>query len=520
MSNGVAAEDEVQRPLALSVRNVSKTFGNRPALKEFTLDLAPGEIHGLVGQNGSGKSTLIKVLTGYHTADPGAEIAVAGERHLGGSRGHDLIRVVHQDLGLNPAASVAENLCVGDFPRRPGTWSIDWAACAERTRRALAPFNPDIRPELPLGELDATDRAFVAIARATENLMGAGTGLLILDEPTAYLPLDGVQTLFDRLRRVAGSGVAVLFVSHDLGEVLELTDRVTVLRDGVIRFSGATKDTERTELVQHIVGRGSDLSVSTRRPRTTGAPLLRVSDLATREARLPDFSLASGEIVGFTGLLGSGFSRPLYALFGADAHVVSGRAEVNGSRIDLTSVTPAQAITAGLGLIPSDRPGLSSAQTLTTRENLTLLTLDKYSGSGGVIRRRVEEAAARELLVGYDVQPPFVNVPMSALSGGNQQKLILGKWVETRPDVMLLHEPTQGVDVGARQDIYARLREVAASGTGIIIASANYEELPGICDRVLVFRRGDVVAELHGEFDHHTITAHCFAPVPTPSTEG
>jgi ribose transport system ATP-binding protein len=500
------------------VRNASKTFGNRMALKEFTLDLAPGEIHGLVGQNGSGKSTLIKVLTGYHTADPGAEITVAGEHHnLGGARSHDLIRVVHQDLGLNPAASVAENLCVGDYPRRRrlGRWAIDWAACAERTRKALAPFNPEIRPELPLGELDATDRAFVAIARATENLMGAGTGLLILDEPTAYLPLDGVQTLFDRLRRVADAGIAVLFVSHDLGEVLELTDRITVLRDGVIRFSGATRSTERSELVRHIVGRGIDLSAPTKQAKSHGSEALRLTDLKTREVRLPDFAIAGGEIVGFTGLLGSGFSRPLYAMFGADEHVESGQLTLKGSRLYLSELTPARAINAGLGMIPSDRPGLSLAQTLTTRENLTLLTLGKYLRKWGVIRGRAEEAATRDLLVSYGVQPPFANVSMSALSGGNQQKLILGKWVETQPDVMLLHEPTQGVDVGARQDIYARLRDVAASGTAVLIASANYEELPGICDRVLVFRRGEVVAELDGEFDHHTITTHCFAPVPT-----
>lgn len=509
---------EGEQPLALSVRKVSKTFGNRAALKDFALDLAPGEIHGLIGQNGSGKSTLIKVLTGYHAADPGAEVVVAGERHLGAARGHELIRVVHQDLGLNPAASVAENLCVGDFPRRSRLQgrSIDWPACAERTRKALAPFNPDIRPEQPLEELDATDRAFVAIARATENLMEAGTGLLILDEPTAYLPLDGVQTLFERLRRVADAGVAVLFVSHDLGEVLELTDSITVLRDGVIRFSGDTKSTHRAELVGHIVGRGIDFSVHTREPCATGPTLLTVTGLSTREARLPSFSLGAGEIVGFTGLLGSGFSRPLYAMFGADEQVFSGVAEIKGASFALASLSPAQAISAGFGLIPSDRPGLSSAQGLTTRENLTLLTLGRYSRRGGVLRRRAEEGAARDLLVRYDVQPPFVDVPLSSLSGGNQQKLLLGKWVETQPDVMLLHEPTQGVDVGARQDIYARLREVAAAGTGIIIASANYEELPGICDRVLVFRRGDVVAELEGEFDHHTITTHCFAPVPAP----
>lgn len=517
MSNSEAVGEGAGRPLALSVRNVSKTFGNRAALKDFALDLVPGEIHGLVGQNGSGKSTLIKVLTGYHVADPGAEIAVAGERHLGGGRGHDLIRVVHQDLGLNPTASVAENLCIGEFPRRRRFGgAIDWSACADRTRRALAPFNPDIPPELPLGELDATDRAFVAMARATENLIGAGTGLLILDEPTAYLPLDGVQTLFDRLRRVAAAGVAVLFVSHDLGEVLELTDSVTVLRDGVIRFSGKTSGIDRADLVGHIVGRGLDLSVSSRRPTVTESPLLTVSDLATRESRLPDFTLSKGEIVGFTGLLGSGFSRPLYALFGADGHVKSGQAELGGNQLDLRSMTAARAITTGFGFIPSDRPGLSSAQALTTRENLTLLTLGRYSRRGGVIRRRAEEVSARDLLEKYDVQPPLVNAQLSSLSGGNQQKLILGKWVETRPDVLLLHEPTQGVDVGARQDIYARLREVAASGTAVLIASANYEELPGICDRVLVFRRGDVVAELSGDFDHHTITTHCFAPVPTP----
>jgi len=486
------------------------------AVKGAGLELAPGEIHGLVGQNGSGKSTLIKVLTGYHSADPGAEIWVAGERHhLGGSGGHDVIRVVHQDLGLNPAASVAENLCVGDFPRRRrlARGTIDWDACARRTRKALAAFNAEIRPEMSLGELEATDRAFVAIARATENLMGAGTGLLILDEPTAYLPLDGVQTLFDRLRRVAEAGVAVLFVSHDLGEVLDLTDRVTVLRDGEIRYSGPTRSTPRSELVRHIVGRGLDLTERPHNPTPGGPMVMKVTDLETRDVRLAEFTLRRGEIVGLTGLLGSGFSRPLYAMFGADENVISGRIDLPGRSFDCTKMTPPQALSAGLGMIPSDRPGLSSAQALTTRENLTVLTLSKYVRWGGVLRRRAEEGAVHALLDRYGVEPPYANIPMTALSGGNQQKLIIGKWVETQPDVLLLHEPTQGVDVGARQDIYSRLREVAAHGAGIVVASANYEELPGLCDRVLVFRRGDVVAELDGEFDHHDITTHCFAPV-------
>lgn len=501
---------------ALEVRDVAKAFGPRLVLADFHLTLERGEIHGLVGQNGSGKSTLIKILAGYHVPEPGAHISVCGRAGYGpeATSGASLLRFVHQDLALNGAASVLENFCITSFSTKRGAGGfIDWDKSQQRVVAALARFNPSIEPETLVCDLDPTDRAFVAIARAVEGLSPETGGVLVLDEPTAYLPKDGVEALFKTIRGLAESGIAVLFVSHDLGEVLQLTERVTVLRDGVIRYSGDTRGLDNETLIRHIVGRvvaQTDNGHKRVRDERADDVVMEAREIATTEAYLPSFAIRRGEIVGFTGLIGSGFSRPLYAMFGAAPDVLNGELDVDGQVVDIVRTSPAAMTRRRVGLIPSDRPGASSAPTLTALENLTLLLLGRFR-TRGLLNRGRERAESESLLEKYGVSPPDPSLSFESFSGGNQQKLILAKWIETEPVLMLLHEPTQGVDVGARQEIYEKIFELAAGGTAVVVASANYEELPSLCDRVVIFRKGMAVAELTGDFDQETITRHCFA---------
>lgn len=500
---------------ALELRGVSKAFNGRLVLDDFSLVLEPGEIHGLIGQNGSGKSTLIKILSGFHQPEPGASISVCGSDKLVGEAANhsSLVRVVHQDLALHDGASVLENFCIGSFATQKGVPLIDWDACVDRVRSALARFAPGIEVDTLVGSLDATDKAFVAIARAIDGLSSETGGLLILDEPTAYLPKDGVAKLFATLRTIADSGIAVLFVSHDLGEVLDLTHRVTILRDGVIRFSGVTDGLEQRLLVHHIVGRALEEAA----PRAAeaahnerGDVLLQLHDIETDTSFVSDFSIRAGEIVGFTGLLGSGFSRTLYAVFGAYPAIRSGSFDYDGQTFQCRDVSPAEMTGRGIAFIPSDRARASTAQRLTVAENLTVLLLNRFRRFRLLSHRR-ELAQSHDLLEKYGVRPADPRLALDALSGGNQQKVVLGKWVETNPRVLMLHEPTQGVDVGARQEIYEQIKSVAANGSAVIVASANYEELPLLCDRVVIFRKGHAVAELSGTFDQGEITQQCFA---------
>jgi ribose transport system ATP-binding protein len=466
--------------------------------------VVPGEVHGLLGENGSGKSTLIKVLAGYHAPDAG-ELEVDGEpvrlplrpgqfRQLGMS-------FVHQDLGLVLSLTALENLRVGELASSRNRWGISWSRERRRARETFARYGVRIDPGRKVVDLRPVERALLAIVRAVEEMRsaagerGAG-GLLVLDEPTVFLPREGTEQLFSLVREIAASGSSVLFVSHDLDEVREITDRVTVLRDGRAVGTVVTREASRELLVEMIVGRRLEELAAEHHDLTARAADVAVEGLTGGSVRNVSLELHAGEVVALTGLLGSGFDELPYLLFGA-RRADAGALRLGEQLYDVARLTPAAALAAGIALLPADRQRDGAVGSLPVQDNITLPVLDTYFNGVALERRRLAGGAAR-LLREFDVRPADPRMPYGALSGGNQQKALLAKWLQTRPKLLLLHEPTQGVDVGARQQIFALVRQAADAGVYVLCASSDYEQLALICDRVLVFGRGRVARQLVG----------------------
>lgn len=503
--------------VVLSARNVSKTFYGVTVLRGVHLEVLAGEVHGLLGQNGSGKSTLVKILAGYYAPDPGAALAVRGQPVPLPPSPDDLARLglsfVHQDLALLEGGSVLENLYVRPLHR----WRLRWAEERRRARQALARVGLDVDPDEPVAALAEVERALVAIARALEQLQGAEQGVLVLDEPTAYLPRDGVERLFAAIRRIRAAGFGVLFVSHRLDEVLAITDRVTILRDGVVVDVAPTRSLDEDGLIQRIVGSLVERE-SPRGQAPVGEPLLVADGVTTTHLRDVSLSVRRGEIVGVTGLMGMGHEQLPYALFGARP-VIRGELWIEGRRYQLRKFTPQDAVAAGLGLLPANRLRDGGVGAFTVGENVTLLTLKRYV-KRGLLRHRLEQEAAWQLLRQFSVQPPGPWRLFATLSGGNQQKALIGKWLSSKPKVMLLHEPTHGVDVGARRQILRQIRQMAEVGTGVLIASAEYDDLAEICSRVIVFRDGRAAAELLAPLHRAQIVEECLRTADATASGG
>jgi ribose transport system ATP-binding protein len=490
----------------------SKTFSGRTVLKAVDLDLRPGEVHGLVGQNGSGKSTLIKILAGYHAPDAGARLSILGEPvelplHPGEAASLGL-SFVHQDLGLFDTGTVLENLRLGLYETRPG-WRIPWARERQRARAALARFGLDVDPDTKVEQLRDVDRAVVAIVRALDRLEGLnGGGALILDEPTSFLPRDGIERLFAAVRDVAAAGFAVLFVTHRLDEIAALTDRVSVLRDGALVATLETAATSESELVETILGFTLD-ELYPMPHAAADAVALSVRDLAGHQVEDLSFDVHRGEILGLTGLQGMGYEEVPYLLFGATP-AAGGTVTRGDGPTTASSLSPQSALQLGLALLPANRQRLGVIGPASVSENVTIPTLGRFF-HGGLLDRNRESAAVAQMLIDFDVQPPEATRSIATLSGGNQQKALLGKWFATDPAVLMLHEPTQGVDVGARRQIFEQIRNAADRGTAFLMASTEYDDLAHLCDRVLVFRDGRVVAELHGaQLTQERLVEQCF----------
>jgi ribose transport system ATP-binding protein len=490
-----AASPEAARAVA-SLRGLSKTFAGRTVLQDVDLDVMAGEVHGLLGQNGSGKSTLIKILAGYHQPDEGATMQVEGG-----------LAFVHQDLGLVQDGTVLENLYVGRYTTRAG-WRVPWASERRRAQQALDRFGVHVDPDAKIGSLREVDHAMIGIVRAFEQLQGFDRGLLVLDEPTAYLPRDGVGRLFDAVREIAAAGFGVLFVSHRLEEIQALTGRVSILRDGRLVDTARTADLGERELIARILGFAmDDLYPALHEPH--GERTLSVRDVSGSTVSGFSMDLHRGEVVGVTGLRGMGYEEVPYLLFGEGASA-RGELTVGHRRFDLARLTPREAMRAGIALLPANRLRDGGSAGASVRENMTLATLGTYK-RGGFLRLRQEASRVSTLLKDFQVQPPEADRPLGTLSGGNQQKVLLAKWFETRPEVFLLHEPTQGVDVGARRQIFRHIAAAAKAGTSFVLASSEYQDLPHLCDRVIVFRDGRPVSELHGAaLTHERIVEQCF----------
>ena len=487
----------------LELRHLSKSFGGTRALHDVALSVLPGEVHGLLGENGSGKSTLIKILAGFHDPD-GGELLIDGEPvrlPLAAGQARDLgMSFVHQDLGLVESLSVLENLRVAELASSRSRWRISWRAERRRARETFEQYRLRIDPAAMVAELKPVERALLAIVRAIEEIrvVGRGHGLLVLDEPTVFLPKEGIERLFSLVRDAAASGAAVLFVSHDLDEVREITDRVTVLRDGAVVGTVQTHATSETVFVEMIIGRRlAALADVDHEDLTDRRVAVSVANLSGASVRDVSFEMHEGEIVGLTGLLGSGFDEVPYLLYGARP-ARSGRLVVRGEAVDLRHLTPSAATQSGVALIPADRKTDGSVASLPVVDNVSLSVLDRYFNGVSLERRRMRRETAG-LLRTHDVRPSDPGLPYGALSGGNQQKALLAKWFQTEPRLLLLDEPTQGVDVGARQQIFDLIRAaVHDRGMHVLCASTDYEQLSLLCDRVIVFGRGRIWRQLVG----------------------
>ena len=500
---------------ALRVEALSKHFGATQVLSSVTLDVARGEVHGLLGQNGSGKSTLIKILAGFHAPDEGSRLFVGGQpialplppgefRKLG-------IAFVHQHLGLIPSMSVLENLLIGEHATET-RWRIDWRGQAHRAKTLLARFGLALDLSAEVESLSSVERALLAIVRAFDQLEqteGTLTKLLILDEPTPFLPAEDVSKLFALVRAIVGQGASVIFVSHDIDEVGEITDRISVLRDGHLVGSLVTREASKADIVELIVGRSVDLASMRAPARAPGAEVAILAGL--RGGAVQDFSLrvCAGDVVGLTGLIGSGYDDVVGLCFGA-RQAEGGYLTLAGTERDLSIATPHDSVRNGIAFIPGDRLAAGVVPTLSVVDNATLPILRRFGG-GWLMSRRAIRAEAARLNAAFDVRPRDPDLLMSALSGGNQQKVVLAKWFQMQPRLVLLDEPTQGVDVGAREQVFGEIRRMAEQGAAIICASSDHEQLAAICNRVVVMARGRQVAQLDGaEISKSAIAESCY----------
>ena len=479
----------------LEVHRLSKTFGTTTVLDRADLTMFPGEVHGLAGQNGSGKSTLIKLLTGVHAPDPGAEYRVDGvamrlpvrwpEVHAAG------VSVVHQDLGLLDDLSVAENICVGGFPTVYGR--IDRRARDELAWRTLVRLGVELDPQARVETLSAAQRAEVAIARAMRD-QTEGQGLIILDESTRALTGEDLARVHAMLRRLAATGSSALIISHNLGELISVTDRITILRDGKVVGAGlVTADVDEPEIARRMLGGAVDAVTRRVAPRARRDDAMTVDGLAGEGVDGISFAARAGEVLGITGLPGSGYEHLPYLLSGAK-RASAGVLRTSTGAMELRRSSVTACIRLGVVLVPErrDRDGL--ALELSVRDNITLPAL-KSQGRAWFVSRRWQEAATEQAADTLDIRPRVPSLLVKQLSGGNQQKVLLAKWLHLGPTVMILHEPTQAVDVGARQDILRALQAAASSGVAVVVVSSEAEDLAAACDRVLIHTGGGELVE-------------------------
>ncbi len=479
-----------------AVEGLTKTFPGCIALDRFELEVAPGEVMALVGQNGCGKSTFIKLLSGFHQPDHDVHARFGDREFRVGDADAAValgIHFVHQDLGLLDDLSAMENLAVGTgFATRRGM--IRWRAQRRRTVASLAALGYHFDVTVPVGRLSPSQRVAVAIARALSRESDHPLALLVLDEPTAAMPRAEVNILFSAMRRLSESGTSTLFVSHRLDEVFAVADRVAVVRDGrrvAVRLIG---DLDQQTLVEQILGRPVEPSHVDGRGGAQGAAALSVRDLHGRSLRGLDLDVRSGEIVGVTGLTGSGREELAHLLFGAHPHT-GGTIEVSGRSVE--RLRPPLAKQLGVALVPANRQASAVVPGANVRENLTLADLGRLC-RGPLVHARAERAEVGQWLDNMQVRPADGEASILALSGGNQQKVLLARWLRTSPRVLLLDEPTQGVDVGTKPEIYALLRRAARDGTAVVVCSTDNEELVEVADRVIVLSDGRAQTELAG----------------------
>jgi ABC-type sugar transport system ATPase subunit len=473
----------------LSFKNICKRFPGVLALDEVSFTIERGSCHALMGENGAGKSTLGKILAGVYTADAG-EIQLDGEtihptnplaaRRLG-------IAMVHQELAFCPNLTIAENLCLGDLPRRAG-W-VDRARMQAQARAMLEEIGTDLDVAIPIGLLSTAQEQLVQIAAA----VGTHAQIIVMDEPTSSLSARESEHLFQLLGQLKQRGITVIYVSHRMEEIFQLCDTITVLRDGRHVATETIAQTNQDRVIHQMVGREVISQTPQHVSREPGPELLRVENLSSPgKFRNIHFSLRAGEVLGLAGLVGAGRSEVAQAIFGLDP-TASGKVFVRGREMPLGNVKAALA--AGIGLLPEDRKRQGLVLSMNCRENTTLAALDHLTRFG-FVRSTEERSVARRYVDRLRVKTASLETLIASLSGGNQQKIALAKWLARQCEVLIVDEPTRGVDVGAKAEIHQLLDELACQGLALLVISSELPEVMNVSRRILVMRQGGIAGEL------------------------
>jgi ribose transport system ATP-binding protein len=484
----------------VQITQLSKTFAGTRALNKVNLDIRSGEVHALIGGNGSGKSTLIKILCGVYQGDPGGALRIdnfetSADESTPTIARQSGVHVVHQDLGLFLDLSVAENLALGSHYERNKLQGINWRSLKKRAESLIRRFEINATPDTELRSLGPAVRTQVAIARALQGQTESSSGLLILDEPTASLPAYEVEMLLTQLRRYAAQGQAILYVSHRLDEILAIADRVSALRDGELIGTYDASEINESFLIELIIGKQVERTAKAALRSSQSDVVFRAQDLAVGPLRGVTFDICKGEMVGIAGLLGAGRTELLRAIFG-DLAVENGGMEL--AAVEYRPSSPSEAIRVGVAYVPENRVQDAVFMDKTIANNIAMPALSSYFRNGRVAQDRIDSDATEDI-DRFLVKANGPDTLLSTLSGGNQQKVVMARWLRLRPRLLLLDEPTQGVDVGARAEIYKLVRAATDAGAAAIVVASDFEELTAVCDRIMVIREGRIVAELRGD---------------------
>ena len=477
-----------ERKTFIELKGIEKIFPGVKALDGVSFDIREGEVHSLCGENGAGKSTLIKVMTGAHARDGGQYLIDGQEVNFKNTQEGIAAGVscVYQELSIAPQLDVAKNLFIGNLPMKGGL--IDHKTLYAEATKILEELDLRVSPKTLAGDLSVGQQQMIEIGRALTRK----ARLIIMDEPTSSLSEADTETLFKLIKKLVSRNIAIVYISHKLDEVMYLSDRITVIRDGQNIITKDKTDITQDELITNMIGR--ELSNLYRKePAEIGEPMLEVKGL-TRKGVFEDisFTVRKGEVVGFFGLVGAGRSEIMRAVFGVDK-TNAGEVILDGKKLKAGS--PADAIEAGIGFCTEDRKMEGLALRLSILLNMTLVKLPKLSRLG-IIDRAKQRAAADEFMKAISVKAPSVNQLVGNLSGGNQQKVVLAKWLMTGPKVLIVDEPTRGIDVGSKSEIYGLLSDLAKQGMAIIVVSSEIEEIIGVCDSVITIYEGKKTAQM------------------------
>ena len=469
--------------IVLKMENITKTFPGVKALDNVSIDLHKGEVLGILGENGAGKSTLIKILAGNYIKDSGY-IYIDGKKFDIKSPAEAMasgIRVIYQELNTIDNLTVTENIFVGEQIVKGPLKIVDWKAMTEHAKELLGALNVKLDPNAIIGDLSVSQKQIVEIAKAISK----EAKILVMDEPTAALSEEEIKSLFSIIKTLKKRGVSIIYISHRLKEVFEIVDRVTVLRDGKKVGTQKTEETDSSKLVALMVGRDIK-DMYPKKKVEIGGIVMNVKNLSAKGIDNISFELKKGEILGIFGLLGSGRTSLVKALFGANK-IKSGQIFINGKRVSIKD--PSAARDKRVGLVPLDRKAEGLALIMGVKENITLANI-KDLGKSFLINRKKEKQRAEKWVDEVGIRTPSVDQEVNSLSGGNQQKTVLAKWLESGSQIIILNEPTRGIDVGAKVEIYRLIEDLCKKGSSIIMISSELPEILSIADRIITMNKG------------------------------